>query len=914
MASLTPQQQALEERYRASIAQKYEAIEFLGLPSLKDNRPLLLGEIYVPLKLKLDSRDEKLVPVPAALENHPHLMVLGDPGSGKSTLIKVLAYSFGRIQPAPIAIRLGPRVPIPIILRDYKTYTWNDPEDLFRDFIQTLDAPLREHLTPEYFLSLLKEGRGILLIDGLDEVGNVGNRKKLRDNVVLPILEQSRSSYVVLTSRIIGYDEVEFRPLFEPSPGSFFDTEVEGTRRGELKHCHVAPFGEEEIAEFVQRWYAAREADERIRYQKLESLRSALRQNDRIKLLASNPSLLTLMVLVHRVTAELPSGRVKLYDKITEAYLETIERFLGVYRFDASLDQMKRWLAHVGWRMQRRRSKQDKSDVLATEENVLSWLTTASTIDFPNPEETARAFLDYVARRSGLLIPRSPHVFAFIHLTFQEYFAAWHLRGRIGEFNKLARVCVLLVSNHRWHEVLVLLFEMLAEFPGKGDKVVNLFFKTVLTKESLRPVLAEFLAELMLDEQCGLSSFKREQVIQFVFEYCCTSYNEKVTSTLKQLPQTRLSFIHTLINNKLEKGLPDTIGNDFFLTASEFYQPDEWDQTLAAWVKIPQASHPWNVRQVESIIATAGFQPEIIAWGAPPRLPFQNWLSKGFGYYDHLTLSDLYLPEILQVQNQSTAHTLLAQYSVVLRVNRSGLFHQLCSILAQVNQNQISEARDLDRALDLARARALDRALALARARARARDLARDLARALDLARGKVSTFSKFFQNSHGETLTVAKTDWLFFQPEVLPNEFETHIKEVESLTAGGRDDWTRLLGFSCLMLLGHGTPERCRMRNQLLDKGMLNPGSFTFPEELREATATREFQAELPILLQHIFLHKPGDPWIQPEWFEPNNPAYPFFVFDHPRQFYARAAKVLDPKGETELSKWKDADDAIGG
>jgi hypothetical protein len=34
--------------------------------------------------------------------------------------------------------------------------------------------------------------------------------------------------------------------------------------------------------------------------------------------------------------------------------------------------------------------------------------------------------VDYIARRSGLLMPRGEGQFAFMHLSFQEYFAACH--------------------------------------------------------------------------------------------------------------------------------------------------------------------------------------------------------------------------------------------------------------------------------------------------------------------------------------------------------------------------------------------------------------------------------------------------------------------------------------------------------
>lgn len=46
-------------------------------------------------------------------------------------------------------------------------------------------------------------------------------------------------------------------------------------------------------------------------------------------------------------------------------------------------------------------------------------------------DQAAAVFLDYVARRSGLLLPRGEDRFAFIHLSFQEYFAACFLEEQV---------------------------------------------------------------------------------------------------------------------------------------------------------------------------------------------------------------------------------------------------------------------------------------------------------------------------------------------------------------------------------------------------------------------------------------------------------------------------------------------------
>jgi hypothetical protein len=91
-------------------------------------------------------------------------------------------------------------------------------------------------------------------------------------------------------------------------------------------------------------------------------------------------------------------------------------------------------------------------------------------------------------------------------------------------------------------------------------------------------------------------------------------------------------------------------------------------------------------------------------------------------------------------------------------------------------------------------------------------------------------------------------------------------------------------------------------------DRGMQHVAAFTFLPEVRDVTDTAAFQQEFPKLLQIIFLHKPGAPWLQPVWFDPARPEARFFRA-RPREFFARAAAVLDPGGKTELARWRQAE-----
>ncbi len=333
----------------------------------------------------------------------------------------------------------------------------------------------------------------------------------LRDQVVMPLLKAVPQAWAFITSRVVGYDEVPFEflagdrhPLISGNPYRYY----------------VAPFNDTEIEQFVTRWYALRETFPDKQQEGVASLMQALNQNDRVKRLVNNPQLLTLVALIHRVTANLPSGRVELYDKIVEAYLETIQVFrkLGT---PARLDEMKRWLARVGWKMQTRRDEPDNKsssgeELLVTRDDIKAWLIEAIEKErgFEDAPATADRFLDYVTHRSGLLVPRGPNEFSFAHLTFQEYFAAFELRGKVRRFDALAQQCAELVEKRHWHETLNLLFEMLTEFPGACDDL----FEEILEHSDRSESAAEFASLLLLDEQSGLSSAKQAEAAQFALD------------------------------------------------------------------------------------------------------------------------------------------------------------------------------------------------------------------------------------------------------------------------------------------------------------------------------------------------------------------------------------------------------------
>jgi energy-coupling factor transporter ATP-binding protein EcfA2 len=911
--------------YALKLSWRYAEVEMLGLPKLKDSHVFRLEHIYVPLRLSNDWAErfdkQKTMYVPKALQEHRHLVVLGDPGSGKSTLVKLLTYAFGEAGANAYKRACGELLPIPIILRDYKTRQWWNFEDMLLDFIATLDEDIRGEITTAWLIEYLRKGKAILLIDGLDEVGSREERLRLRDKIIFPLLKRAANSHALLTSRIVGYEEASYdlapRAFVEVAnkvadPSARFGTSVRFVPTG---HLYVAPFDDEEIAQFITRWYQLREKFPDKQREGVESLMRALNQNDRVKRLAHNPQLLTLIALIHRVMANLPSGRVELYDKIVEAYLETIQvaRKLGT---PARLDEMKRWLARVGWEMQKRREEEvnkpqsnQSDDLLVSRQEVRQWLIEAIAKERGEAEapEMADHFLDYVARRSGLLVPRGPDEFAFAHLTFQEYFAAFELRGRVRRFDELARTCAELVARRYWHETLNVLFEMLTEFHGACDDLFSLMIEEAADQDSA----AVFFSALLLDEQNGLSPAKQQQAAQFARIRACDTFNDSITENLRQLgPSQFAQWIAEPLTQQLQTEPPQALKHDFFLAGDELL-PEDWPQLVRQ--AISERGHlGWSIEQIAEMILIGSGVEEVVAW-AGSRLPLHYWLAPVsiliFG--NAISLFELNLTPTINSCGLSQRHLLLTQAGLTLASGNSQTMRlavyprSLNRYLDRSLDWYLDRFRDRSLARSLARSldRYLDRYLARYRDRSLARYRDRSLARVLGTA---ISSLRLDQADRDADALVTIGVDaeWLAFQPDREEERVATIARLREFLSAS--DDWTRLQAINYLITLSAGTPELCAERNRLLDLATQEPEKFSFPDTLREVTGSQDFiTKEFPEAIRIIFLHKPGDPLLKPEWFDPHREESRFFI-SPPREFFAIAAEVLDPKGETELAKWR--------
>ena len=406
------------------------------------------GETDDALLRELAQRErapERRVEVAQALRENRRLVILGDPGSGKSILLKFRALTYARGR-ACIREKFGideDRLPILVPIAAYGEAVAQNANLSFEDFVKAANFNPRPPC--EVVEDVLERGECLLLLDGLDEVLDIGARMHVSRQIEQFTRTCAQGNRVVVTSRIAGYQRVGFA--------------------GDCAHLTLQPFGEEEIRAFVRNWSDAYEQSinstdwEPRADQRASALSDAILSRPDIQRLASNPLLVTILSLIHQQGTRLPNQRVELYRLCVEALAETWQRARSLYHpIDLYLGPRlldERYVVGIlapiaFWLFEHRPTGLLYRTEL--ERQIAEWMVTQEGVKKTDAPSLAHQFVELIREQSGLLIERGQDLFDFLHPTFKEYLAARHLFERRNPVQILGGR----LFAPRWREVVLL--------------------------------------------------------------------------------------------------------------------------------------------------------------------------------------------------------------------------------------------------------------------------------------------------------------------------------------------------------------------------------------------------------------------------------------------------------------------------
>lgn len=378
------------------------------------------------------------------------LIILGKPGSGKTTFLKHLAIDWckGKFQPEKIAVLIE--------LRKIRKQTWN--------IINVICEELK--LEEEEVLELLKSGKLLILMDGLDEAANNIFRRNAQDQVKrLSDLFSNEENRFVLTCR----------------------TQIMGAVPRGFTSVEVADFSPAQVRQFVQNWFTANGQPQTEAVKKWKKIQKITANQSDLKEVTATPVLLSLICVVWQDSGGIPSNRTNLYKR-------GINWLLSRWNEEKEIDKWE-----VGTEAYRQLSVEDK-EALLIEIAAHKFENPGNFVLF-DQDELARqivrklrltnlregiAVLEAIETHHGLLVERADEFWSFSHLTFQEYFTVQWLTRLPPQ--KLAEK----IANQQWQIVVM----QLVKSQQPADWLLRMIKKAIdqcLAKDSAFQSLLDWL-------------------------------------------------------------------------------------------------------------------------------------------------------------------------------------------------------------------------------------------------------------------------------------------------------------------------------------------------------------------------------------------------------------------------------------
>ena len=401
------------------------------------------------------------------VETYSKLRVLGKPGVGKTTFLQHLAIQCDRGEFA------AHQVPVFITLRDFAEESKENGKFSLLGYIRQilLGAGVENLAAPE---TLLKAGRILLLLDGLDEVLNQDIAAVLRE--IRKFSEKYHKNQFVATCR----------------------TAAKGLQLRGFTDVEIAPFTQAQITIFAQKWFvaltkttAALGQDQSAQFiQKLDEPK-----NWQFRQLVTTPLFLHLACWVFQGQGQFPTKRSEFYKRGLDLLLGKWDEAKGIGRDDVYrgflLPQKLKLLSQLAavtfeqgqYFFEQRVIEQYIGDYL---QNL-----PGANLESEELQVESEAVLKAIEAQHGLLTERARGIFSFSYLVFQEYFTARKIVAshNLRALEQALGGLVSHITDPHWREVFLLTAAMLRS----ADSLVQLMKQKIDALVAQDAYLQEFL-------------------------------------------------------------------------------------------------------------------------------------------------------------------------------------------------------------------------------------------------------------------------------------------------------------------------------------------------------------------------------------------------------------------------------------
>ncbi|MGW4212924.1 NACHT domain-containing protein [Lentzea sp. NPDC004789] len=568
------------DEYLRYIAANLDRLELLGL-SMKDRPRLALSVAYLSLTVsgaqrqrhewfgQADHHSHSGVRVESALASRT--LVRGEAGSGKTTLLDWLAVTAARGGFVGNLQSWNGLIPFPIRLRAYADSPLPaKPEEFVTGWLAGI-------MPAGWVHRVLQAGKGLLLVDGVDEVPP-SKRQHVRE-WLRELVHVFPSAQVVVTARPAATDEKWLAEL------DFSSVELEQMSPADVKV-------------FLQRWHEAAGAPEEAQ----RRLTTQLDSREHLRSLASSPLLCAMLCALNlgRVS-ELPQNRMELYAAALTMLLDLRDAERGIARILTTSDKTV-LLRDLAWRLTL--GGRTQLPTPKVHEHV-----TRKIRSMPNVDEEPGAVVTHLLERSGVIREPVPGQVDFVHRTFQEYLAG-------EEAMQDGQVETLVAHAHQdsWTQTIVL-----ACGHGQRSQVTELL-TDVLDRADREPRNARrlrLLAAACLETVRDVDADVHDRIDAIIRDRLVPPRSKKETTSLATIGHRVLRYLPTELD-----GLSDAAAGATVRSAALVGSPEAMAR-LAGYARDPRE----NVQEA-LLEAWLNFDPQRYAEEVLADAPLHNGYAK----------------------------------------------------------------------------------------------------------------------------------------------------------------------------------------------------------------------------------------------------------------------------------------------
>ncbi|MGM3307266.1 NACHT domain-containing protein [Anabaena sp. WFMT] len=574
-----PDQQVQKEAVCNFLNQIITDFQHIELKLFHTTQPIILKDQYIPIQVTLErkythtiettwsyaeseaemkrayslNRLEELkrtqVDWPEAKKQHQRLMVLADPGMGKSTLLKREAYltaqaALKNLEDNSQALE-DLVVPIFLRLSEIADATKEPIAKVSDAILKLLELKYEKHFPDikDFVADKLKIGKCLLLLDARDEVPKE-SRNKLSEN--LNSFLRNYNCPIICTSRIVDYSK------------GFLDN---------AEDVEIVPFNETQINQYIETWFEI--AAEYINDNSISAaaLIRELQNKPQIHGLVQNPLLLSLICSLYQEKGiNLPARRCEVYEQAVKCMLTKWRKTHNPEVEDGWIDVKIELLEELAYQFSC--NNQEIFTMRELRKSIDSYLRKDDIpSDFQNI--TSTRLITELSEQDGILqkLHENGDQYLFLHRTFQEYLTACCLEGS-ADGVKLAKAHFW---DYEWHETLSLMaglmenpVELLQTIKNEKDDIFNTLLLlagrcVIEGKESNHKLVREIINRIY-QLWCR---YPRIGFIRSVMVAICKTDSQILKKLQQALNEAfnneKSNFEHTILDVLAEIGTPQVI-------------------------------------------------------------------------------------------------------------------------------------------------------------------------------------------------------------------------------------------------------------------------------------------------------------------------------------------------------------------